>query len=564
MLDNLKLGYGGTKEEMARLISHANELKVAMGESADLTIDSYADVVEAIHLVQEEMKITGTTYNEAEKTVSGSIAMMKAAWSNFMSGLAQDNADIPKLVNDVVSSAATVLANVIPVAKEILTNIPVAISEISPEAGAAAQVVVDAVITAFESIDEVGAKIAEFFTWVSNNWETIKNLGTVILIVAGAMGTFAAISAVVNAVLYASPITWIIALIVALCAAIAACIVYWDEIKAAIIAAWEAIKEAVAAGVEAVITFFANLWSGIVGWVTGIYDSVTSWFNNLVATIGEIFTGAVEAVSTAWESIKSAITEKVEAAKTAVSTTFEAIKTGISEKVNAAKTFVQTGFNAIKTNISTKLSEAKNTATSTFEGIKTGIKEKVDGAKNFVQSGFESIKGNISTKLNAAKNTVTSVFNSIKSGIEEKINGARDKVSEAIEKIKSFFNFSWSLPPLKLPHISISGKFSLNPISVPKFSISWNALGGVFDSPTLFGFGDSLQGIGEDGAEAVVPLEKNLGWLDKLAGMLDERMNKRGTTPVVLQVDGKVFAQTSIDTINALTRQTGTLALNIV
>ena len=155
------------------------------------------------------------------------------------------------------------------------------------------------------------------------------------------------------------------------------------------------------------------------------------------------------------------------------------------------------------------------------------------------------------------------IFNKIKDGIQEKINNAKDKVKEAIDKIKDFFNFSWSLPKLKMPSISITGKFSLDPPSVPKFSISWNALGGVFDTPTLFGFGDSLQGLGEDGAEAVVPLEKNLGWLNKLADMLSERLGSDNSTPIILQVDGTTFAQTSIRTINQLTKQTGSLGLVI-
>ena len=115
-------------------------------------------------------------------------------------------------------------------------------------------------------------------------------------------------------------------------------------------------------------------------------------------------------------------------------------------------------------------------------------------------------------------------------------------------------------------------KFSITPTgwkvgdllkgSIPKLSISWNKFGGVFDKPTLFNYGGSLQGIGEDGAEAVVPLEKNTQWLTKIADMLGDRMG--GNTPIVLTVDGKVFAQTAINTINAQTRQQGRLALNIV
>ena len=140
---------------------------------------------------------------------------------------------------------------------------------------------------------------------------------------------------------------------------------------------------------------------------------------------------------------------------------------------------------------------------------------------------------------------------------------AKTTVKNAIDKLKSFFKFNWSLPKIKMPHVNISGKFSLDPPSVPKFSIDWYAKGGVFDNPTLFGYGGRLGGLGENGAEAIVPLEKNLGWLDKLASMLSDRMSG-SSTPIVLQVDGKTFAQTSINTINQLTRQTGNLGLNII
>ena len=122
--------------------------------------------------------------------------------------------------------------------------------------------------------------------------------------------------------------------------------------------------------------------------------------------------------------------------------------------------------------------------------------------------------------------------------------------------------FEWSLPKLKLPHITITGKFSIDPPSVPKFSVSWYKLGGVFDNPTLFGYGNGmLGGLGEDGAEAIVPLEKNTEWLDRIA----ERLSARDSNvPIVLQVDGKTFAETSIRTINQLTRQTGSLKLALV
>lgn len=114
MLDNLKLGYGGTKEEMERLIADANKLREAQGLSADLTIDSYADVVTAIHAVQTEMGITGTTAAEASTTIEGSVNTMKSAWANLVTGLADDSADFDTLMSNFVDSVVTVGENIIP------------------------------------------------------------------------------------------------------------------------------------------------------------------------------------------------------------------------------------------------------------------------------------------------------------------------------------------------------------------------------------------------------------------------------------------------------------------
>ena len=346
-------------------------------------------------------------------------------------------------------------------------------------------------------LTNLATEIGNVITWIVDNWDTISGIGPVILIVAAALTVLSAVMTVVNAVMAANTVTWIVAGIIALIAAIALCIVYWDDIKEAISNAWETIKEKTAAAV----------------------DKVVQWFTDM----------------------KEKISNKVQEIKDKVREKFEEIKTAISEKVQAAKDKAVEIFTTIKDKISNKVQE-----------IKDKVKEK-----------FEEIKNNMKDKIESAKTTVLNIFTKIKDGIKEKIDTAKDKVKEAIDKIKDFFNFSWELPKLKMPHISITGKFSLDPPSVPKFSISWNALGGVFDTPTLFGFGDSLQGLGEDGAEAVVPLEKNLGWLNKLADMLSERLGSDNSTPIILQVDGTTFAQTSIRSINQLTKQTGSLGLVI-
>ena len=113
MLDNLKLGYGGTKEEMKRLLADAEALKAANGEMVSYSIDSFADMVEAIHVVQTEMGITGTTALEASTTIEGSIASMNASWANLMVGIADENADINELAQNFASSVDTAAGNII-------------------------------------------------------------------------------------------------------------------------------------------------------------------------------------------------------------------------------------------------------------------------------------------------------------------------------------------------------------------------------------------------------------------------------------------------------------------
>lgn len=114
LLDNLKLGYGGTKQEMQRLLDDANKLNAAQGKYTKYTIDNYADIVQAVHDIQTEMDITGTTAREASSTIQGSTSAAKAAWSNLVTGVADDNADFILLVNDFADSVGTAAQNILP------------------------------------------------------------------------------------------------------------------------------------------------------------------------------------------------------------------------------------------------------------------------------------------------------------------------------------------------------------------------------------------------------------------------------------------------------------------
>lgn len=194
--------------------------------------------------------------------------------------------------------------------------------------------------------------------------------------------------------------------------------------------------------------------------------------------------------------------------------------------------------------------------------VANSIAEKIEEMKTKAVEHFTNLKEGIASRVEAIKSSVAEKFNAIKQKILTPIQNAKDKVKELIDKIRSFFNFKWSLPKLKMPHLKITGEFSISPPRVPKFSVDWYARGGVFDKPTLFTSGGRLGGLGEAGAEAIVPLENNTEWLDKIADRLSAKFG--GGRNIVLQVDGKTFGQISVDSINALTKQTGNLPLVIV
>lgn len=324
----------------------------------------------------------------------------------------------------------------------------------------------------------------------------------------------------------------------------------------------------------------AGLIAQIPALIAGLVASTTAWLANAAATMIALapyilVVAAIAAVIAIivvcikhWDEIKEACKKAWDAIVNAVSSAVESVKEwfgkmkdAISEKVEDIKSKVSEKFSQIKETMNNAVSAAKEYAKGKLSEMKDAYNEAGGGIKGVVAALSTGVKSVFSDMFNVIDGLTGGKLSAIRDKFGEILGAARDKVKEIIDKIKSFFNFSWSLPKLKMPHISITGKFSLSPPSVPKFSISWNAKGGVFDKPTIFGYGGSLQGLGEAGAEAVVPLENNTEWLDKIADKLSARM---GTgSRIVLQVDGKTFAETTIDSINALTRQTGNLGLNL-
>lgn len=306
----------------------------------------------------------------------------------------------------------------------------------------------------------------------------------------------------------------------------------WDSITGFLSGAWETIKNIVTVGIMAVKEIISAAFQIITLPFRFIWenckDTVLSIWETIKSVIGEKIDAVKEKITTVTTAISNVASAAWNAISSTASSLWSTISSTVSSKISAASSAVSSATSTITSVASSAWSSVSSAASSKWESVRSTISSKLSSAQSTVSSLMSGITSTMSSGLSSALSTVSGKFSSIYSTISSKMSAARDAVGNAISALKSKFNFSWSLPHLKLPHVSISGSFSINPPSVPHFGISWYKDGGILTRPTIFGAaGNNLLAGGEAGAEAVVPLATL--W-DKLETMITSVFNTASTT----------------------------------
>ena len=344
--------------------------------------------------------------------------------------------------------------------------------------------------------------------FLSGAWETIKNIVTV-----GIMAVKEIISAAFQIITL--PFRFI-----------------WENCKDTVLSIWETIKSVIGEKIDAVKEKITTVTTAISNVASAAWNAISSTASSLwegiKGTIGSKIDAAKEKVSTATSTITSVASSAWSSVSSTASSLWSTISSTVSSKISAASSAVSSATSTITSVASSAWSSVSSAASSKWESVRSTISSKLSSAQSTVSSLMSGITSSMSSGLSSALSTVSGKFSSIYSTISSKMSAARDAVGNAISALKSKFNFSWSLPHLKLPHVSISGSFSINPPSVPHFGISWYKDGGILTRPTIFGAaGNNLLAGGEAGAEAVVPLATL--W-DKLETMITSVFNTASTT----------------------------------
>lgn len=609
MLDNLKLGYGGTQEEMKRLLSDAEKLT---GQRYD--ISSFADITQAIHAIQTQMDITGTTAKEASTTISGSWGSLKAAFENTLVGLTTGGEMFDQSLDALVDSAKTFGQNVIPaitgalsgvgsliesLAPVIVAELPSMVSDILPhlvsatkslvtglisQLPALGKAVLDAIPSIFDGMtDVIGessvGKLKGSFEGLKNTiTDTFSNIGPMLKdFCEGGISTFC--DALSTAMDLASGAISVIEALSPVIGAVAGAIITY---KGAVLL-WNAAETAknVVMGISTAAQWALNVAMtanpiGIVivaiGALVGAFivlwnksEGFRNFWINLWEKVKAIVTSAWEGIKAGFEKIKNGIS----AVKEKVSTMWNGVKEKTSELWGGVKNVVSEKLNNIKSAYDAHGGGLKGATFAAIEGVKEYYRTGYDainqltGGKlgevvNAVGEKMEVVKSKFSEAFGNVKNTVMTIFENIKNGITEKISAAVNKVKEIFGSIAEKVSDVWGKIKgiIKAPKIVQKGTVSIAGVStpIPKLGLEWNAKGGIMTRPTAFGYANGkVQMGGEAGAEAILPLS---AFWNNLSQYIAES-NKGGNTitneiKIVINADNKTADEIADDVINVI------------
>lgn len=380
MLDNLKLGYGGTKTEMERLIADANEWGAANGKASDLSIDSFSDVVTAIEYIQEKQGIAGTTAREAATTIAGSIGMVKASWANLMAGLADPDADISELTSNLVESVATAGKNLLPaieqfgsgfgtaleqLAPQVIEKIPTLIQTAVPALVSSAQslmtVLVQSLTTAVPQLLKVGVTLVKnLVSGIQSNASSFITSGLTLL------QSFA--STIISTAGQLIPVA--LTLIQSLATGLL-----------------NNLPQLIQTAVQLITQFAAML-----------ANNAPKIMQTGVQILGALISGILKSIPILIASIPKLVSAIVSVFKAfswanVGKTIIRGIIRGITSLASSARAAARTVANNVKNALVSGFNAARTAAVNTFTALKSGIKAKFDAAIQVIKSAIKKIKG---------------------------------------------------------------------------------------------------------------------------------------------------------------------------
>ena len=588
MLDNLKLGYGGTQEEMKRLLSDAEKLT---GQRYD--ISSFADITQAIHAIQTQMDITGTTAKEASTTISGSWGSLKAAFQNVLVGLTTGGDMFDQSLDALINTAVTFGQNIIPAIKGALSGVGYLIEGLAPVIGETipplindlAPTLANSAVSLISSlVNGLTQNATQFSECLSNMIiVAVAGISTVVpqlldaasKIVSNLMqgltnsmpqivnGAVTLVEGLVNGLVNNIPLLIMGAgqlvtslangLIENLPRIIDAGV---NLITGIISAPYSMMPQIIQTGVQLVVNLAIGLVQAIPQLITALPQITGSivngfmsinWFDlglQLIKSIwegiksigSEMWNGVKEKTSELWGGVKNVVSEKLNNIKSTYDAHGRGLKGATFAAIEGVKEYYRTGYDAINQLTGGKLGEVVNAVGEKMEVVKGKFSEAFGNVKNTVMTIFENIKNGITEKISAAVNKVKEIFGSI-----------ADKVSDVWGKIKGI---------IKAPKIVQKGTVSIAGVStpIPKLGLEWNAKGGIMTRPTAFGYANGkVQMGGEAGAEAILPLRT---FWNNLSQYIAES-NKGGNTitneiKIVINADNKTTDEIADDVINVI------------